>query len=58
MNHLMAQATEDEERWWQAYLLACSGLRVQRVLADLGSRAAQAGLARRLAREGTATLGE
>jgi hypothetical protein len=24
MNHLMGEATEDEERWWQAYLLACS----------------------------------
>ena len=23
MNHLMGEATEDEERWWQAYLLAC-----------------------------------
>jgi hypothetical protein len=34
------------------------GLKVQRVLAELGSTAAQAGLARRLAREGTATLGE
>jgi hypothetical protein len=22
MNHLMGQATEDEQRWWQAYLLA------------------------------------